>query len=81
MTKPGNVYKCIDTKGIDFCSDCSDFPCDHLHPHADLASQRPHNTKVFNLSLIKKMGLEKWAVEKAKSVREAYFKGRLKLHG
>ena len=56
MTEPCNVYKCIDTKGIDFCSDCSDFPCDHLHPHADLASQRPHNTKVFNLSLIKKMG-------------------------
>ena len=81
MTEPCNVYKCIDKKGIRFCSECPDFPCDHLHPYADLASQRPHNIKVFNLSLIKKMGLEKWATEKAKSVREHYFKGRLKLSG
>lgn len=81
MTEPCNVYKCIDNKGISFCSDCPDFPCDHLHPYADLASQRPHNIKVFNLSLIKKMGLDKWAAEKAKSVRETYFKGRLKLSG
>ncbi len=81
MTEPCNVYKCINKKGFGFCSDCPDFPCDHLHPYAELASQRPHNIKVFNLSLIKKMGLEKWATEKAKSVREAYFKGRLKLSG
>lgn len=81
MTEPCNVYKCIDKKGIRFCSACPDFPCDHLHPYADLASQRPHNIKVFNLSLIKKMGLDKWAAEKAKSVRETYFKGRLKLSG
>jgi hypothetical protein len=37
--------------------------------------------KVFNLCLIKKMGLEKWASEKAKSVRETYYKGKLKLSG
>ena len=79
MTEPCNVYKCIEKKGIDFCCDCSDFPCDHLHPYADMASQRPHNTKVFNLCLIKRMGLEAWAETRAKSVKDTYFKGKLKL--
>jgi hypothetical protein len=79
MTEPCNVYKCIGQKGIDFCCDCDDFPCDHLHPYADKAAERPHNTKVFNLGLIKKMGLESWAEKKAKDVRDTYFKGKLKL--
>ena len=51
------VYPCAEKKGIQFCSDCSDFPCDYLHPYADNAKMW-HNTKVFNLCLIKKMGLE-----------------------
>ena len=79
-TGPCEVYKCTDHKGIDFCHECSDFPCDHLHPYADLASVRPHNTKIFNLCLIKKMGLELWATTKAKSVRETYFEGKLRVH-
>lgn len=79
MSEPCSVYQCIKKKGIDFCYECSDFPCDHLHPYADMASQRPHNTKVFNLCLIKKMGLESWAKTKAKSVRDTYFQGKFKL--
>lgn len=79
MTEPCNVYKCIEQKNIRFCCDCSDFPCDHLHPYADEASTKPHNTKVFNLCLIKKMGLESWAQTKAKDVRDTYFKGKWKI--
>ena len=79
MTEPCNVYKCIQNKGLKFCYECSDFPCDHLHPYADRASLFPHNTKVFNLCLIKKMGLETWANEKAKSVKDTYYKGKFKL--
>jgi len=79
MTEPCNVYKCIDKKEIDFCGDCEDFPCEHLHPYADLAAERPHNTKVFNLCLIKKMGVENWAETKSKSVRDTYFSGKFKL--
>lgn len=79
MTGPCKVYKCIQARGFDFCGDCDDFPCDHLHPYADMAGQRPHNTKVFNLCLIKKLGLEKWATEKAHKVKQEYYKGRLKL--
>ena len=79
MTEPCNVYKCIEKKGISFCCDCSDFPCDHLHPYADMASQLPHNTKVFNLCLIKRMGLESWAETKAKSVKDTYYNEKWKI--
>lgn len=69
---PCPAYGCSTEKGLDFCCDCDDFPCDHLHPYADRADKVPHNTKVFNLCLIKKMGLEKWATEKAAKVRQTY---------
>ena len=77
--EPCNVYKCIMKKGCNFCYECSDFPCDYLHPYADRASEVPHNTKVFNLCLIKKMGLEPWAKEKAKTVKHTYFKEKFGL--
>ncbi len=79
MTEPCKVYRCISAKGLQFCSDCGDFPCDNLHPYADQASIKPHNTKVFNLCLIKKMGLEEWAKNKAGKVKETYMKGKLEL--
>ncbi len=79
ISMPCSVYPCAEKKGVAFCCDCSDFPCDHLHPYADQATNMPHNTKVFNLCLIKKMGLESWAKDKAKSVRDVYFSGKWKL--
>lgn len=74
-----NVYPCAEDRGINFCYDCPEFPCDHFHPYADKASQFPHNTKVFNSCLIKKMGLEAWAKEKAKAVKDTYFSGKFRL--
>ena len=68
-------------KGIAYCYECAEFPCDYLHPYADQASFRQHNTKPFNLCLIKKMGIEQWAVDKAANVKETYFSGKLKVHG
>lgn len=79
MTEPCKVYQCIESKGIDFCHECPDFPCDYLHPYADKALEVAHNTKVFNLCLIKKMGLASWAKTKAESVGDTYFKGKLEL--
>jgi hypothetical protein len=78
-SEPCNVYRCITNRNLDFCSECSDFPCDNLHPYADRASEVPHNTKVFNLCLIKKIGLEAWAKAKARDVRHTYFKGKFRL--
>ena len=71
--QPCPAYGCSGERGFDFCYECGDFPCDHLHPYSDRADKVPHNTKVFNLCLIKKMGLEKWAQHKAAKVRETYF--------
>lgn len=67
------AYECSKEKGVKFCGDCDKFPCDNLHPYADMASELPHNIKVFNLCLIKKMGLDNWAEFKASEVRKAYF--------
>ena len=77
--KPCYVYECTQEKGISLCCDCTNFPGDYLHPYADRATQAPHNTKVFNLCLIKRMGLENWAKEKAGNVKETYYKGKLKI--
>ncbi len=79
MNGPCQVYRCIEQKGHDFCFECDEFPCDHLHPYADKAAEVPHNTKVFNLCLINRMGLEEWAQEKAKQVKDTYFKDKWKI--
>ena len=79
MTEPCSIFECATAKEIEFCCDCDDLPCDHLHPCADRADELPHNTKVFNLCLIKKMGLPQRAAAKAKSVRETYRKGKFRL--
>ena len=81
MTEPCAVYACTEGKGIDFCFECADFPCDFLHPYADKASRVPHNVKLFNLCLIRKMGLEAWARSKARSVSDTYFNAELRLLG
>jgi len=79
MKGPCKVYRCIQEKGFDFCFECPDFACDNLHPYADKAAARPHNTKVFNLLLIKRLGLEEWARNKAGQVRKTYYTGKLEL--
>ena len=79
-SKPCAVFRCTREKNIRYCYECTDFPCDHLHPYADQASVRPHNTKLFNLCLIKKMGIDQWAKNKAHHVKKTYFHGKLKVH-
>lgn len=70
------IYLCAENKHIHNCSECSDFPCDLLQPRADRAGVIPHNLKVYNLCLIRKMGLEKWAAEKAGQVWNEYKTGK-----
>jgi hypothetical protein len=79
MTETCKTYECVNEKGHDFCYECSDFPCDYLHPLADYSKTKPHNLKVFNLCLIKKMGLENWAENKAKDVMRTYYKKKWEL--
>lgn len=79
MTSPCKAYTCIQEKKHDFCYECTDFPCDHLHPYADKADSKPHNLKVFNLGLIKKMGLENWAKNKSRNVMRTYYKKKWEI--
>ena len=67
------VYPCAKEKGLDFCGDCHEFPCEHLHPYADLAARKPHNLKVYNLCCIKRDGLESWAQNQAGRDLKTYF--------
>ena len=78
--EPCDIFRCTGEKGIPFCHECTDFPCDHFHPYADKATERPHNTKLFNLCLIRKLGVHRWARDKALKVRQTYFNGTLSVH-
>ncbi len=73
------VWRCITEKGHDFCHECGDFPCELLHPYADRADRLPHNTKVYNLCQIKKMGLEQWAKGPGAEARRIYFQNKWTL--
>ena len=75
------TWLCVKEKGVNFCSDCADFPCDKLAPCADRASTRPHNIKVFSLALRKSRGPEEWA-RRIKDIYALYFQGELAIgHG
>ncbi len=67
---------CITAKGLEFCFECTDFPCPKLMPVADKAGTYPHNMKLFNLCRMKKVGVEKWAEEESVEIRRKYFKGK-----
>lgn len=71
LPMPCRVYPCAAENQVQFCGDCSAFPCDHLHPYFDNAKLW-HNTKVFQLCLMKKLGLESWAQNKAAQVLRDY---------
>lgn len=63
---------CVKAKGVLYCSDCNDFPYAYLAPVADLSAERPHNLKLYNLSRIKKVRLERW-IEDAEQISKRYF--------
>ena len=67
--------KCVASKGLHNCSECGEFPCDYLMPVADRAASVPHNTKIYNLSRIKLIGLDEWADE-AGAIQKKYFQGK-----
>ncbi len=54
------TYECVTEKGYDFCFECVEFPCEKLQPIVNFEIFKPHNSKVYNLVMIKKLGLEGW---------------------
>jgi len=52
------MFTCAAEKGIDFCVDCDEYPCDHLK---QFQSERQHRNELWNdLAQIKEKGWEYW---------------------
>jgi hypothetical protein len=66
---------CVNEKGLDFCYECTDFPCSKLAPSADRAAEIPHNTKIYNLLLIQRDGAKSLAGV-ADNLWRQYFRGK-----
>lgn len=69
--KTCKIFLCTGQKGIDFCHECDDFPCERFQPYADKANF-PHNMKMYQLCMMKKLGLEAWAEERAAKIWDTY---------
>jgi hypothetical protein len=70
------TLKCVENRKVEFCFQCDEFPCVMLQPAKDGADRFPHNYKLFNLCRMKAVGVEKWAEEEAKLIRQRYFLGK-----
>ncbi len=66
------TLNCVNEKGVEFCHQCDSFPCENLMPLADGAAKFPHNMKVYNLCLMKRIGVEAWA-KQTPEIRKTYF--------
>lgn len=71
-------YACVTKKNVEFCFQCSDFPCSKLHPSADRADVLPHNLKVFNLCTIQRDGVEGF-IERSPDIKRTYYKGKMEI--
>jgi len=69
--KTCRLFLCATEKGIHFCHECDDFPCERFQPYADQA-HFPHNTKMYQLCMMKKLGFESWVSEKAAKIWDTY---------
>ena len=52
------MYKCADEKGLEFCGNCKDYPCQELK---DFQCAMPHRIELWkSLDRIREAGPEKW---------------------
>ena len=72
------TFKCVMEKKVEFCFECSEFPCVKLHPSSKRAEVLPHNMKVFNLCTIKRDGVEAF-VEKSSGIKKRYYAGIMEI--
>ena len=67
------TWDCVQEKGLSFCYECSDFPCELLMP-TQKGAQYPHNMKVYNLCRMKLKGIDSW-IEESETIRKKYYQG------
>jgi hypothetical protein len=71
-----DTYSCaVNEKEVEFCYQCGDFPCLKLAPCSDRAQELPHNTKVYNLLMLQKLGVNDW-VERYPRFLQQYLQGK-----
>ena len=71
-----DTYACaVNDKQVEFCYECDDFPCLKLAPCADRAQEIPHNTKIYNLLWLQKLGIDAW-LGKYSSLLRQYRQGK-----
>lgn len=68
------TWDCVQKKGVTYCYECNDFPCNLLSPTLQ-GSEFPHNMKVYNLCRMKLYGVDKWT-EEAIGIRKRYYQGK-----
>lgn len=74
------TYECATGKGHEFCYECDDFPCEKLQPIANFEIFLPHNSKIYNLLMIQKWGLEEWD-KICEEKQKLYYKGKKVKYG
>lgn len=72
------TYICAQEKGVEFCYECSEFPCAKLLPCSDRAESLPHNLKVYSLVLRKQKGEKVWS-ELIGQIYSLYYRGQMKI--
>lgn len=72
------TWNCVRENELEFCSGCTDFPCNRLQPTADRADVLPHNLKVFNLCLIYQIGLKAF-IERSAEINKRYYFGKMQV--
>jgi len=73
---PCETYTCaLYDKNVEFCSQCDEFPCLKLAPCADRAQELPHNTKVYNLVLLERKGIDTFLEKYRERIRQ-YRRGK-----
>lgn len=70
------TYNCVvNMRKLDFCYQCGDFPCLKLAPCSDRSHELTHNTKIYNLLMLQKLGLDDFKLTGGK-FRKQYFEGK-----
>ena len=72
------THNCVEAKKVEYCFECSDFPCVKLHPSSKRADVLPHNMKVFNLCMMKRDGVEAF-VENSSEFKKRYYAGIMEI--
>ena len=68
------TWNCVQEKGLNYCYECTDFPCVLLIP-TQKGAHFPHNMKVYNLCRMKLNGIDRW-IEESAEIRKKYFDGK-----